>query len=117
MFNIKKAKNFDGIRGVMSEQEFDSIMYCLEYAIEKFGELENENLMSCCKKAQYVLATMPYFDIENKQVHIQLGYSEIEIITTALYLFALPCGESENSFSKCIERPNAKIWTTKATEN
>lgn len=113
MIEIKKPKNFDGIRALVNADEFDSLMYCLDYATKKFKELECENLSAHCDKVQRVLSTMSYFDTENEEVRIQIGFSELETITNAISVFVMPTGESENSFAKCIERPNTKFWTTK----
>lgn len=112
MLSIKNAsKNFDGIKAIMIEEEFDSIMYCLDYSI---GLLVGSatKLVEQCKKLQRVLTSLAYFDAENREVHIQLSYSELEILTTAIYL-VLPSGESDHSFANCIKNPNTKLWISK----
>ncbi len=111
MIDIKKAKNFNGIRGIMSSEEFDSIMYCLNCGINYCKE--NEKDSSKYEKLQKTLSTMSYFDKEYKEVHIQLGYSELETLTNAMFLFLIPYGECDLTFNKCIENPNTKIWITK----
>ena len=114
MLDIKKAKNFDGIRGMMPSDEFDKVMYCLDYAINDLKDYESGiKIASQCERIQNVLLTKAYFDTENSAVHVQLSYLELEILTDVIALLCLPSGESEHCFAKCIQRPGTKKWTSR----
>lgn len=112
MNNIKKVKNFDGIRASITAKEFDKIMYCLDCAIEQSNNERLDNFAKECEKVQRVLSKMSYFDTQHDEVHIQLGYSELSTLTNITYLF-LPHGESECSYKNCIKSPECKKWTNR----
>lgn len=144
MRDIKKAKNFDGISGIMYLGEFDRIMQVVSIVKQEYLQLKHcfkeyiyfndcldkeiggnkyENVkslldvydycVSACEKIEQVFSTMAYFDELNKEVHIQLGYRELEYLTDIMIIYLLPEDKGNITFENCIKSPNCKKWVNK----
>ncbi len=115
MFNIKQARNnFYGFCATVPAVEFDGFMYVLDAAVSQY-ELTGSGKLEPCQKLIRVLTEFAYFDKENREVHIQLNFSELEIFKQALYDVMLQGfhPDTDHSFDKCLERPGVKMWTTR----
>ena len=115
MYNIKRARNdFNGFRATVPAAEFDGFMYVLDAAVAQY-EAAGSDKLGACQKLIHILTEYAYFDKENREVHIQLGFRELETFTQALYDVMLPGfqPDSDHAFDKCLERPGVKIWKTR----
>ena len=115
MFDIKRANNdFNGFRATVPAGEFDGFMYVLDTAVYQY-ETTGSAKLEPCQRLIRVLTEYAYFDRENREVHIQLGFRELETFTQALYDVMLPGfqPDSDHAFDGCLERPGVKIWKTR----
>lgn len=118
MFNIKRARNnFTGFRAIVSEAEFDKSLYILESAAGLYSETGSERLDSCQKLIR-VWTELAYFDKEKREVHLQMSFRELEVLTTAFYDVMLVYIQQEpmHSFNKLVELPETKIWINSSSD-
>ena len=114
MFDIKASSNFYGISVVLSAEEFDGYMYMLDMACEKYEEISQEKLDACLTVIR-VLKNCSFFDIEKRQVHVEIAYVDLSTLAQILYDVAMEgCQpKSDCSFDKCIASPTAQLWKDK----
>ena len=118
MFNIKRARNdFNGFRATVPETEFDSFMYVLESAAGFYAESGSEKLEGC-QKLIHVWTELAYFDKEKREVHLQMGFRELEVFTQALYDVILVGFQPtpDHSFACLLEKPETKLWKQTVVE-
>lgn len=88
---VKKSKQIDGVSFVFSKTEFD----LLANVLRKVNLLDTDPNM---KKTLQALENYSYFDLENKQVHTNLGYSELGAAMLALMIpLMIPNDDAEKS--------------------
>ena len=112
MFNIKRARNdFNGFRATVPQVEFDGFMYVLESAAGLYAEAGSEKLEGCQKLIR-VWTELAYFDKEKHEVHLQMGFRELEVFTQALYDVMLVGFQPtpDHSFSHLLLNPDVKTW-------
>lgn len=115
MRDIKRAKNFDGIQAIMTELEYNSIICGSERIIkniENGNSKDMEWLRDELNHLLLILTKYSYFDEENREVRVRLGYRELETLTDmeSLYLPTSNSEESARSFETCLKRDECKKW-------
>ena len=106
MMHVEFARNFDGVDGILSADQFNDV-------IKKLDELINdddvvEEYKDGFKVLKFKLLNLSLFDIEGEMVHIRLGLRELSLYSLAL-LTALPDWE-EDAFSNRLRGSNLRIW-------
>lgn len=115
MFDIKRARNnFYGLRATVPAAEFDAFMYVLDAAVSQY-EATCSSKLEGAQKLVRAMSELAYFDEDKREVHIQLGFRELESFTQAMYDVMLPGfqADTDHTFDKCLERPGVKIWKTR----
>ena len=115
MVDIKRARNdFYGFRATVPAAEFDAFMYVLDAAVSQY-EASGSAKLEGAQKLVRAMSELAYFDKERREVHIHLGFRDLESFTQAMYDVMLPGfqADTDHTFYKCLERPGVKIWKTR----
>lgn len=121
---LKKAKSFDGVQFVLDNLEFDSLILLLDEnisAYESYNESHKdepiqfaESYINRFRKLKSVLCEISYFDEYCEEVHVMLGYYELQMLLDIL-IDTLPQSRT-SMFEQLLTDPNTKRWTTKKKE-
>lgn len=111
MIRYEKARKFDGVYTVLSHDGFNTILNCLK-SFETLIMQNNgpEHLLQLSNKTQKVITEYAYFDIENEEARIQLGYAELSIITEAILLNVTVSGQSVDYYADITKTDGFKVW-------
>ena len=110
MFVVEKVRGFDGVCIVMHSEGFDKIMNCIDGILSISKEWKEINCITTgSERLREVLIERADFDIEDKNVYVQLDFDELTIFINIISIFChTPFEDSQYNFLNCIERPNCK---------
>lgn len=114
MEKLKKARNFDGMQFVLSNIEYDTLLYHFREYIEFYkNHGASENFLNCIQHVVDCLANLSYFEEYTEDVHVMLGFRELEIFMDVI-IDMLPQGKDpEINFEERLANPNTKKWVTR----